>query len=53
MQVMDTWRIVEKDLNKHATTFYETMFEMAPAIRELFKNRGEDHTLEDPAALLL
>lgn len=38
--MIETWRIVESDLNKHATTFYETMFEMGPSIRELFVARG-------------
>ena len=42
--MIETWRIVESDLNKHATTFYETMFEIGPSIRELFVTRGAPRT---------
>jgi len=40
-QIAETWKIVEKDLETHAVTFYKAMLELGPPIRQLFVARNE------------
>mmetsp|Transcript_40508 Transcript_40508/g.82789 ORF Transcript_40508/g.82789 Transcript_40508/m.82789 type:complete len:226 (+) Transcript_40508:13-690(+) len=40
-KILETWRVIERDLDTHAVTFYKTMLEQGPAIRQLFVNRNE------------